>query len=294
MPETWGFQPEKVRRSDHRTIFHRHMDWGNVRADMVRRTGLQRQETRIAVKNHTFLFNLQGDARSGEDYLDGRRIPFTPRHAGSVVFLPVDSEWRGWDEGDIDGSCLFVSLRSQFVHDAFEPRYLRTLLPSIGFRDNLVEASLHRIARELKSPNPMSIMMVESQAVQILVHMIRMGGLKLRPAKGGISPLHLKRVIELMNAHLAQAPSTEMLAAEIGMSQRHFFRAFKQSTGKSPSVYMADLRLKRALDMVRFTNCTATEIALRCGFASPSHLAFAFKRIFGERPLQHRRSWTQK
>ena len=284
MQETWGFQPENVRRSDHRTIFHRHMDWGNVRADMVRRTGLQRQETRIAVNSHTLLFNLQGDARSGEDYLDGRRIPFTPRHAGSVVFLPVDCEWRGWDEGDIDGSCLFVSLRSHFVNDAFEPQYLRTLLPAIGFRDNLVEASLHRIARELKSPNPMSILMVESHAVQILVHMVRMSGLELRPAKGGISPFNLKRVIDLMNSHLVQAPSTETLAAEIGMSRRHFFRAFKQATGKSPSVYMAELRLRRALDMVRFTNCTATEIALRCGFASPSHLAFAFKHIFGEGP----------
>jgi AraC-like DNA-binding protein len=287
----WGFQPDEIRRSDHSTIVHQHLDWGDVRADMVKRTGLLRQETRIAVKDHTFLINLQGEARSGEDYLDGRRVAFTPRKAGSIVFLPVDSEWNGWDEGDATGSYLFVSMDANFVHQTLGTEYLTGLHPAIGFRDSVIETSLHRIATELKSPDPTSVIMVESQAVQILVQMIRLAGLRLEPNKGGLSPYDLKRVIALMEARLVDPPTADELARKIGVSRRHFFRAFKQSVGKTPYAYMADLRLKKALDLLRATDRSATEIALECGFASSSHFAYAFRRVHGAGPSEYRRRW---
>lgn len=291
MSETCGFQPDEIRRSDHKTIVHQHLDWGVVRADIVKRTGMLRQETRIAVKNHTFLINLQGEARSGEDYVDGRRIGFTPRRAGSIVFLPVNSEWSGWDEGDPTGSYLCVSMDAGFVQQTLGTEHLAGLQPTIGFRDNMIETSLQRIATELKNPDPASVIMVESQAVQILVQMVRLNDVGLEPAKGGLSPFDLKRVLALMEARLADPPTAEELAGEINVSRRHIFRAFKQSTGKTPSAYMADLRLKRALDLLRATDRSATEIALECGFASSSHFAYAFKRVHGAGPSEYRRRW---
>ena len=291
MSLTLDFQPEMVRRSDCRTIVHHYLDWGFARADMVKRTGLHRQDTRIAVEGHTFLINLQGEARTGEDYVDGRRLAFTPRRAGSIVFLPADSEWSGWDEGDTTGSYLFVSLQNGFVQQTLGVKFLACLRPAIGFRDLAIEHSLQRIAIELRSPDPISVMMVESQAVQILVQMVRLTGQLTEPAKGGFSPVDLKRVVAVMEARLAEALTADELAAEIGVSRRHFFRAFKQSTGKAPSAYMADLRLKRALDLLRATELSATEIALECGFASSSHFAYAFKRVHGSGPSEYRRRW---
>lgn len=291
MMETRGFQPDEVRRSDHRTLVHRHMDWGVVRAHFVKRTGLLRQETRIASEEHALLINLQGDARSGENYVDRRRVAFTPRRPGSVVFLPAHSEWTGWDEGDARGCYLFVSIDATFIEQTLGADNVGGLQPAIGFRDGMIEACLQRIVDELKNPDPASVIMVESQAVQIFVQMVRLNGLGLEPAKGGLSPFDLNRVVALINARLANPPSLDDLAAEIGVSRRHFFRAFKQSTGKTPFSYVADTRLKRAVDLLRATDRSATEIALECGFAGSSHFTYAFKRAYGAGPVEFRRRW---
>lgn len=289
--QKFAFDPDKARQGEHRTIAHRQFDWGLVRADIVKRTGLRRQETTLAAATHAFLFNLQGAARVGQDFVDGRRITFTPRPAGSVIFLPLDSEWSGWDEGDANGTYLCVSMDAGFVEETLGRHYLSALRPQIGFRNPMIETSLHRIASELKNPDATSVIMVESQAVQILVHLARRNGIAKKPLKGGFSPFDLKRVTALMETRLSVPPAPDELAGEIGVSRRHFFRAFKQSTGKSPAAYMADLRLKRALDLLRATNRPVTEIALECGFSSSSHFAYAFKRVHGVSPLEYRRRW---
>lgn len=294
LSNTCAFQPEKVRRSRHETILHHYLNWGAISAHAVERTGLQRQETRIAAQNHLFLLNLHGYARSGEDYVDGRRVEFRPRGPGSVVFLPADSEWRGWDEGDPKGSYLLVSMDSDFVRDTVGAAPLNKLPPRIGFRDPTNETSLQRIATELKNPEPTSAIMVQSQAVQMLVQMIRLSGQPSRPVKGGLSPVELKRICRFMDANLSMPPTAEELAMEINLSRRHFFRAFKQSTGKTPFAYIAAQRLKRAMELLRTTDGSSTEIALECGYSSASHFAHAFKRVHGIGPLEYRRKWRSR
>jgi AraC-like DNA-binding protein len=291
LTETRDFDPGEVRRSDHTTLSHQHLDWGVVRADIVKRTGLARQETYVSADRHSFLINLQGEAKAGEDFVEGRRVAFTPRRPGSVVFLPAHSEWRGWDEGDATGSYLFVSIDPRFIERSLGHDQIACLRPAIGFRDTMIEACLQRIAAELKSPDPISVFMVESQALQLFIHMVRLNGLGAELAKGGLSPFDLKRVVAIMEDRLGDPPTLDEMAGEIGVSRRHFFRAFKQSTGKTPHAFIAERRLERAVDLVRTTELSATEIALDCGFASSSHFTYAFKRNYGSGPLEYRRRW---
>ncbi|WP_439632344.1 helix-turn-helix domain-containing protein [Shinella sp.] len=291
MTETRDFDPGEARRSDHSTLVHQHLDWGVVRADIVKRTGLARQETHVSALQHSFMINLQGEARAGEDFVGGRRVAFTPRRPGSVVFLPARSEWRGWDEGDETGSYLFVSIDPAFIDRAIGSDHIACLRPAIGFRDATIEACLQRIAAELKNPDPISVIMVESQAIQLFIQMVRLNGIGPEPAKGGLSPFDLKRVVAIIEDRLGDPPSLDEMAGEIGVSRRHFFRAFKQSTGKSPRSYVATRRLERAVDRLRTTELTATEIAFECGFASSSHFTYSFKRAYGTGPLEFRRRW---
>lgn len=291
MTETSEFQPDEVRRSVHQTLVHHYIDWGMVRAHIVKRTGLARQETRIAPDQHSFLINLKGGARSGEDFVEGRSVGFTPRRPGSVVFVPAHREWSGWDEGDTTGSYLFVSVDTTFIEQSLGSKHLLGLKPAIGFRDNMIEDSLQRIAAELNNPDPISVIMAESQAVQLFVQLLRLNGAGPEPAKGGLSPLNLKRITAIIESRSANPPSLGELAQEIGVSRRHFFRAFKQSTGKTPHSFVAEHRLNRAVDLLRATDLSATDIALGCGFASSSHFTFAFKQAFGTGPSEFRRRW---
>ncbi len=252
---------------------------------------MARQETRIAPDQHSFLINLKGGARSGEDFVEGRSVGFTPRRPGSVVFVPAHREWTGWDEGDATGSYLFVSVDTTFIEEALGSKHLVGLKPAIGFRDNMIEDALQRIAAELHNPDPISVTMAESQAVQLFVQLLRLNGVGLEPAKGGLTPLNLKRINAIIESRPANPPSLEELVREIGVSRRHFFRAFKQSTGKTPHSYVAEHRLKRAVDLLRTTDLSATDIALGCGFASSSHFTVAFKQALGTGPSEFRRRW---
>ncbi|AYD04885.1 AraC family transcriptional regulator [Neorhizobium sp. NCHU2750] len=291
--QTDEFRPEDVRRATQRTLVHRYMDWGTVRADLVKRTGLFRQETLLAPKHHVIMINLMGDAKVGEDFIDGKRVTFTPRRPGSIVFVPACREWRGWDEGDRTGSYLMVAIRRAFVAKFFGIDHFPDLKPVLGVRDPAIESSLQLIAAELAHPDPISRMMVESQAIQMFVNLARLRLLALEPAKGGLSSFDLRRTVATIESRVADPPSLDELAQEIGLSQRQFFRAFKQSTGKTPHAYMLEHRLERAADLLRTTDRLAIDIALECGFASPSHFTTVFRNAFATSPIEFRRNWRR-
>lgn len=263
-----------------------------MRADLIKRTGLARQETGVSFPGHIFLMNLKGAASRGEDFVDGRRISFSPRHAGSVIHMPAGRDWSGWDEGDPTAAYLLVSIEKGFPDEAFGGvvRHRSGDLPaSIGFRDTTVEMALQRIVAELKQPDPISVTMVESQAMQLLVQMIRLNGTHHEPAKGGLSSFDLKRAITMIESSPDDMPTLAELAKEVGVSRFHFSRAFKQSMGMTPHAFIAQRRLERSADMLRSTNKSATEIAMECGFSSSSHLTTAFKRAYGVNPTEFRR-----
>ncbi|MEO5757844.1 MAG: AraC family transcriptional regulator, partial [Mesorhizobium sp.] len=281
-----------MRCSQHQTLAHRHDSWGHVRADLIKRTGLQRQETRISYPAHIFLMNLKGAARSGEDFVDGHRISFSPRRSGSIIYIPADCDWTGWDEGDATASYLQVSIEREFFDRTFEGMACHRrgeFPPSIGFRDSTLEMALQKIAIELKQPDPISTTMVESQATQLFVQMLRLNGISHGSAKGGLSSFDLKRAVAMIESLSDGRPTLADLANEVGVSRFHFCRAFKQSTGMTPRAFIARHRLAQSADMLRSTNLSATEIALECGFASSSHFTIAFKRAFGACPTEFRR-----
>ncbi|RAZ89428.1 AraC family transcriptional regulator [Mesorhizobium hawassense] len=292
MADRFCLDPDKIRPSRHQTLAHQYESWGDVRADLIRRTGLERQETRIAHPRHMFFFNLKGVARRGEDFVDGRRVSFSARRPGSIIYIPAESEWTGWDEGDAIASYLLVSIAREFAEQTFEgsASYRSAQMPPwIGFRDNTIEMALQRIAAELRYPDPISVTMVESQVTQLFVQMVRLNQTGHQVAKGGLSTFDLKRVLGMIEASSDGRPTLTQLAEELGISRFHFSRAFKQSTGMTPHAFIAQRRLEQSADLLRSTNLSATQIALECGFASSSHFTTAFKRGFGTNPIEFRR-----
>jgi AraC-like DNA-binding protein len=285
---------DTIRKSQHATCQHHSGHWGSLRAELVKRTGMTRQETKIAHACHTLLLNMKGEARTGEDYVNGRRVPFSPRSVGSLVFMPANVEWAGWDEGDATGCYLAVTIEPSFVEGVFGSRFgLETtwLMPAIGFRDSTIEMALHRIALETLQPDPVSGAVVESQAILLLSQLARFQGTPYILKKGGLSPFDMKQVDEMIDASSLRPMRIADMARAIGISHFHFDRAFKQTTGKTPRDYIAQRKIDRSLDLLRTTNHSLTEIALECGFSSSSHFSVAFKRAFGVGPAQFRQTW---
>ena len=71
-------------------------------------------------------------------------------------------------------------------------------------------------------------------------------------------------------------PNLETLAAESNISYDWFRKAFKEIIGVAPGQYLLDLKIQKAAQMLRQTNLTISEIALKTGFDNE----FYFSRMF--------------
>jgi transcriptional regulator GlxA family with amidase domain len=80
-----------------------------------------------------------------------------------------------------------------------------------------------------------------------------------------------------------------VLAARVGMSERHFTRCFTEQTGTSPAQYVAAVRVEAARRTLETTNLNVDTIASRCGFGTAETMRRTFLRQVGVPPDQYRR-----
>ncbi|WP_064710646.1 helix-turn-helix domain-containing protein [Rhizobium bangladeshense] len=289
-----AFDPGAIRRAEHSAFSHEYDCWHSVRADIVRRTGVGRQETNFSADNHAILLNIQGVAREGEDYLDGRQVAFRQRSAGSLSFIPAHHSWSGWDDGDPAACYLFITIGKTFILDHFGKvpgAEIDRLVPKLGFEDPLIQYAARSIRSEIGQRDPLSNIVVEDHARTIFARLFRRSGQRRHYVKGGLSPVVLKRLVDRIEASLDGSLSLAELAKEAGLSEHYLSKAFRVSTGLPPHAFIIQRRVERASEMLRYSSRPITEIAYECGFSSPSHLAAAFRRVVGRTPKQYRADW---
>ena len=83
--------------------------------------------------------------------------------------------------------------------------------------------------------------------------------------------------------------SVEALAAEMQVSPRWLQRNFKRVLGCTPRERLQEVRLESAKRLLLETDWTASRIALKAGFCSPSHLNQVMRRQMGLTPLAFRK-----
>jgi AraC family transcriptional regulator len=84
-------------------------------------------------------------------------------------------------------------------------------------------------------------------------------------------------------------PTADELGQACGVSARHFFRAFRQSTGRTPHQWLMQERVLKAENLLEHSDRTLAEISAMCGYANLSHFCRAFLSYFGQSPSTPRR-----
>lgn len=89
-----------------------------------------------------------------------------------------------------------------------------------------------------------------------------------------------------------QKPITlEEVADFVHFSPRHLGRMFKIVTGKTINQFLTEIRLLRAVHLLRETGESLEEIAHEIGFANGSYLSLLFKRSYGCSPGVYRHQY---
>ncbi|MAY41180.1 MULTISPECIES: GlxA family transcriptional regulator [unclassified Neptuniibacter] len=80
----------------------------------------------------------------------------------------------------------------------------------------------------------------------------------------------------------------ESLAEHCCVSERHLFRLFKESCDCSPAVYIENMRLNLAQELVSESDLSIEQVAQRSGFSSADNLRRVFLRRLGVNPSEYR------
>jgi len=108
-------------------------------------------------------------------------------------------------------------------------------------------------------------------------------------ARGGLCAGTLRRINEYIEGGLSNPISLHDLACVAGLSDCHFARAFKQSTGTTPHRYLMNRRVERAAALIQGTNRPLSQIALEVGFCDQSHFSRLVAQATGQTPRELRR-----
>jgi signal transduction histidine kinase/ligand-binding sensor domain-containing protein/DNA-binding response OmpR family regulator len=95
----------------------------------------------------------------------------------------------------------------------------------------------------------------------------------------------LKDVISAIEQNMENADfSVEELCQTVAMSRPGLYRKIKELTGMSIQLFILDLRLKRAAQLLLTKGFSVSEVMYKTGFVSPSYFNKAFKNKFGHNP----------
>lgn len=108
------------------------------------------------------------------------------------------------------------------------------------------------------------------------------------PARIGARHPKLVGIIEEMEKNLEEPLSPSLLAKQAGLSTRQLERLFRRYLDRSPKRYYLELRLKKARSLLLQTDMSVINVALACGFSSPSHFSKCYRAFYGRTPYRER------
>ena len=110
------------------------------------------------------------------------------------------------------------------------------------------------------------------------------------PTRIGVRHPKLSRVVQMMEQAIEDPISPAVLAKDVGMSTRQLERLFRRYLNRSPKRYYMELRLQKARNLLMQTDMSVINVALACGFASPSHFSKCYRAHYDTTPYRERGS----
>lgn len=114
------------------------------------------------------------------------------------------------------------------------------------------------------------------------------------PTRIGVRHPKLSKVIQIMEANIEEPISPAILAKDVGMSTRQLERLFRRYLSRSPKRYYMELRLQKARNLLMQTDMSVINVALACGFASPSHFSKCYRSHYNTTPYRERGTQAAK
>ena len=213
-------------------------------------------------------------------------IGYMPRH---MHFAPAGMEMWGYSADTrfvkdatltFDLAVLGKQLATEFDADA-------TATPRLRFSDDRLWTLVRLLSDAVNDPDPSTQLYGDGLIAAITARLFAEPPEPGADGKG-LALWQLRRVVEYLDAHLPKRIDLAHLAALAGLSQSHFSRTFKASTGMAPYRWQLDARIRRAQALLIDTSASLDQVAEATGFADAVHFGRTFRKLTGATPAAWR------
>ena len=111
------------------------------------------------------------------------------------------------------------------------------------------------------------------------------------PDKGGASKEKVEGIRLFLENNYMHHVTLDDLAQKFFMERTYLVHVFNRMMGISPIKFLTAIRIRKAKELLRFTDNKLADIAYKIGFSSEQYLSRVFKDVEGISPREYRRRW---
>ena len=106
---------------------------------------------------------------------------------------------------------------------------------------------------------------------------------------GKLKDFYIQEAVNFMEHHYQRDLTVEEIADVCRLNRSYFSKLFKEVIGCTPQEFLIALRLNEAAELMKSSNTSIGEIAVRCGYPNQLHFSQAFKKRYGVPPREWRK-----
>ena len=261
-------------------LFRQSVEWNGVRVHRAK--VLPGRMLEHAANWHEINISVSGNLTTQKSSSTGK-IVITKGGAGNLCLTPAGQIVGAYWEKPLDN--MGILLTPEFVRTtAVENRFSADFEFKEVYqdKDSLIQQIGFALLAESNSETPAGKLYADSLIQTMTLHLLKNysnAASVQENINGGLSGYRLRRVQEFIDANLEEDLSLAELAEVADLSQFHFARAFRKSTGQTPQHYLMEQRIERAKQLLSKDDLPIVEISLRTGFKNQSHFTTLFRKF---------------
>lgn len=164
--------------------------------------------------------------------------------------------------------------------------------------DEILHDLIRRIIEEKDGELPGYKQMCKALVLELLVQLSRSHVAQSLPQKDRNKRRkdleRLQTVLTYLESYSAEKITVKELADMACLSEDRFGHLFRECIGQPPMQYINEIRLRKAMNLLKTNEYSVTEVAAAVGFRDYNHFGRQFHKLFGCTPSEARRSGSDE
>ncbi len=184
---------------------------------------------------------------------------------------------------------------------AYQPLFLNPVLDSIpvithSSPERNYQQLFSEVLNETINSKAGSIIRCRALILDLLHNLYRdaMNPIRTLKALSGPHYYTIKKSLEYIELNQNKKIDLRELSSAAGLSPNYFHAVFTKAVGLTPNVYIIDLKMRRAKELLAGTDYTVAEISEHCGFENVPYFSYLFGKRTGCSPSEFRKKHSPR